>query len=331
MDTHPRPLERPGRVRRLAPFAGAAALAFATVPIPPAGHATLEWIAAGLTAAIVMSALFLPWERLPAWAQSLPAFAYFPVIALLRESEGGGASGYAPLVLLPLFWLALHGSRSDMWVALGVTVAILVLPILILGEPNYPVTEWRRAMTWVSIAPMIGLTVQRLVMETRRHAAESAIEARTDALTGLPNRRAWDEALDRDLARSRRSGKSLSISMLDLDHFKDFNDSRGHQAGDLLLKEAAAVWRAKTRETDLLARYGGEEFTLLMPDVDLEQARSAVERIRAATPGGQTCSAGVACWNGSESAQRLLARADEALYAAKVAGRDRSVAAPVVV
>jgi diguanylate cyclase (GGDEF)-like protein len=314
----------------VAPFAGAAALALAALPLPPHGSRALELIGAGVTAVLIVVALFFPWERLPAGAQSLPPLAYFGVIALLREAEGGGTSGYAPLLLVPIFWLALHGTRREMWLGLVLTAAMLTIPIVTLGEPHYPVTEWRRALVWIAVAPLVGLTTQRLVMDARRRSAESALEARTDALTGLPNRRVWDELLEREIARSRRSGQTVSVAMLDLDHFKLFNDSKGHQAGDLLLKEAAAAWKAKTRETDLLARYGGEEFTILLPGAELEQARQIVERIRAATPAGETCSAGIATWDGSESAQALLERADEALYLAKESGRDRSAVAVVV-
>jgi diguanylate cyclase (GGDEF)-like protein/PAS domain S-box-containing protein len=151
--------------------------------------------------------------------------------------------------------------------------------------------------------------------------------ARTDELTGLPNRRAWEDQLQRELARARRSGERFSIAILDLDHFKDFNDSRGHQAGDELLKDAGAAWPQAVRASDFLARYGGEEFALLLPGCPPACGSDAVERIRSATPRGETCSAGLAAWDGEESAEALVARADAALYEAKRAGRDRIVTA----
>jgi len=82
-------------------------------------------------------------------------------------------------------------------------------------------------------------------------------DARTDALTGLPNRRAWDEELERELARAKRYGGRLCLAMIDLDHFKRFNDREGHQAGDRLLADSATAWREQLRPSDLLARYGG--------------------------------------------------------------------------
>jgi diguanylate cyclase (GGDEF)-like protein len=146
--------------------------------------------------------------------------------------------------------------------------------------------------------------------------------ARTDSLTGVPNRRAWDEELPRELARAGRSGQPVCVALLDLDHFKDYNDRHGHQAGDRFLKEAAAAWQAAVRKTDLVARYGGEEFAILLPDCGLDDAMEIAERLRTAQPEG-TCSLGVARWDGREDVNALIARADRALYAAKEAGRDR--------
>jgi diguanylate cyclase (GGDEF)-like protein len=150
--------------------------------------------------------------------------------------------------------------------------------------------------------------------------------ARTDDLTGLPNHRAWEEELPREVARARREGGSLCVAMLDLDHFKDYNDRHGHQAGDLLLKEIAASWQERLRATDILARYGGEEFALALPGCLAVEAESLLERLREAMPRGETCSAGLAWWDGEESPQALFGRADTALYVAKARGRNRVVA-----
>ncbi len=151
--------------------------------------------------------------------------------------------------------------------------------------------------------------------------------ARTDELTALPNRRAWQEQLPRELRRSTRREEPLSVAMLDLDHFKRYNDTRGHQTGDELLMQVAARWSLELRPTDILARYGGEEFALALPACPLDEALEVVERLRAAMPDGQSCSAGVACWDGSETVTALLDRADRALYRAKGTGRNRSAVA----
>ena len=151
--------------------------------------------------------------------------------------------------------------------------------------------------------------------------------ARTDDLTGLANRRAWDEHLPRELSRAGRDGRPLCVAMLDLDRFKQYNDERGHQAGDRLLKQMSAAWREMLRPSDMLARYGGEEFGLVLPNCPLEKGVEVVERLREYTVAGQTCSAGIAVWDGEEPPEALVQRADAALYDAKKAGRDRSVAA----
>jgi diguanylate cyclase (GGDEF)-like protein len=149
----------------------------------------------------------------------------------------------------------------------------------------------------------------------------------TDTLTGLPNRRALDERLPAEFARTRRNGSSLCLAILDLDCFKAYNDAHGHLVGDALLRDCAVAWDSQLRGADTIVRFGGEEFVVLLPDVSLEEACVILERLRAVTPGEQTCSAGLACWDLSESAEDLIGRADVALYRAKEQGRDRLVAA----
>jgi diguanylate cyclase (GGDEF)-like protein len=179
----------------------------------------------------------------------------------------------------------------------------------------------RTTLTLASLlATEAAVTLERIELLSRLESI-----ARTDDLTGLPNRRAWDEELPRELLRSARAARPLCVAMLDLDHFKAFNDERGHQAGDRFLKQAAAAWGVELRGTDFLARYGGEEFALALPGCTPEQAMEVVERMRAATPEGETCSVGIACWDGDEEAASLLGRADTALYEAKRRGRNLSV------
>jgi diguanylate cyclase (GGDEF)-like protein len=170
---------------------------------------------------------------------------------------------------------------------------------------------------------------QRKALEQEREVLLARVEAmaRTDELTGLPNRRAWDEELRREAARAGRLGTSLAVVLLDLDRFKAFNDSHGHQEGDKLLHEAALAWRTVLRVTDFIARYGGEEFAVLLPAASPEGGLEVVERLRQATPMGQTCSAGVAFWNATDTPEEVVRRADEALYEAKREGRDRAVTA----
>ena len=156
-----------------------------------------------------------------------------------------------------------------------------------------------------------------------------------DGLTGAYNRRHLHEFLDREVARSARYGAPLILAILDLDHFKSINDEHGHPAGDHVLQKVAAAARALVRREQLFARYGGEEFALVMPELDLEQARGCCERLRetiatepimhgtARIP--VTVSAGVAQLEKSMSGDGLIAAADAELYRAKRAGRNRVV------
>jgi diguanylate cyclase len=156
-----------------------------------------------------------------------------------------------------------------------------------------------------------------------------------DPLTGLYNRRYMEESLEREFRRALRKGLPLAILMIDLDHFKRFNDSHGHEAGDAVLRELAKVLQALLRTEDIVSRYGGEEFTLILPDTNLEAAHECATRLQMACRGiqvhhyGETLdgirlSIGVACYPKSgATAEAILRAADSALYRAKEQGRDQ--------
>jgi diguanylate cyclase (GGDEF)-like protein/PAS domain S-box-containing protein len=165
--------------------------------------------------------------------------------------------------------------------------------------------------------------------ERERLLGEVQDMARRDALTGLPNRRALEDLLPREMARSRRSQSPLCVAIVDIDHFKAYNDTYGHLAGDEVLRQAAIAWDSALRAADEIVRFGGEEFLLVLPDTPLAEACEVVERLRVATPCEQTCSAGLARWDGVESGDDLLGRADKALYLAKAGGRDQLAEAPL--
>jgi diguanylate cyclase (GGDEF)-like protein len=205
----------------------------------------------------------------------------------------------------------------------------LVAPILLLAQ------AWGRsgidaAAIGVGSIALFLLVVGRmagLIRQVEQQAAQLETLAQHDPLTGAANRRAWDHTLPVEMDRARRTGAPLAVALLDLDHFKRFNDQYGHQAGDQLLKRATAAWQTLLRTSDLLARYGGEEFAVLLPSSTLGQAIEVVDRLRQATPLAQTFSAGVALWHGDETSDQLVARADKALYQAKQVGRNRVLAA----
>jgi diguanylate cyclase (GGDEF)-like protein len=172
------------------------------------------------------------------------------------------------------------------------------------------------------LAVEAAVALERTDLVARLRAA-----ARTDELTGLLKRGAWEEELRREFSRSARDGRPLCVAMLDLDNFKEYNDSHGHPAGDDALRECAATWRAELRLTDVLGRYGGDEFMVLLPSCSLASGERLIERLTLATPSGLSCSAGIAAWTGSETPGELLGRADGALFAAKGSGRRRVAAA----
>lgn len=178
--------------------------------------------------------------------------------------------------------------------------------------------------------PPRAMAALSLLADEATHALERetllwrlADQAREDELTGLPNRRAWRERLPIELSRSKRENTPCAVALVDLDRFKLYNDTYGHLMGDRFLHDVAAAWGAELRPSDFLARYGGEEFTLLLPNCDSRGARQTVRRIAAAVPDGQTCSIGIARWDGVETADMLMERADRALYEAKRLGRNR--------
>ncbi len=163
--------------------------------------------------------------------------------------------------------------------------------------------------------------------------SEVARLASSDALTGLANRRQLDFALGREVARTVRTKEPLSVALIDIDHFKDINDTFGHVAGDEVLREVAGALARSVRDVDLVSRYGGEEFAIVLPNCASAGALVVIERVRAAVAGlggvaKVTVSAGIATAAGEGTdGDSLIAAADEALYESKRAGRDRATIA----
>jgi diguanylate cyclase (GGDEF)-like protein len=472
--------------RELAPFGATAVLGFALVPIQNRVDWTSYLLAAALTVGLACAIVFTPSLRLPRPMRILPSVLFLVAVALLRDAGGGTVAGVGALAALPVFWLALHGSRAELLAVIASVCAFFVAPVLLIGGMAYPLSNWRIAVVFAAASAIVGVTVQNLVARVREHADALSIRERdleamadlsrtlsgtsdarericaaacdlsgahfavlleaqsdatltwtagaglslppqtftrprgpswavaayssraalfvsdpgahpntdpavfeatdrpaailfepvrrgedavgvlvvgwrqppsdprratglvgllaseaafvieradllgrltetalTDMLTGLPNRRAWADRLGQAI----RDDEPICVAILDLDFFKSYNDAHGHQGGDRLLKEAAAAWRAELRTTDMLARYGGEEFVVLLPREELDAARRVVDRLRAATPRGESCSAGIARRAPGEDAAALLARADAALYEAKRTGRNRSLIA----
>jgi diguanylate cyclase (GGDEF)-like protein len=178
-----------------------------------------------------------------------------------------------------------------------------------------------------------GLVVSFLVsarmngLLDRIGAQSSKLEdlASRDELTGLNNRRSWNAWLVDAAKASVVDNRPYAVALLDIDHFKDYNDNFGHPAGDRMLVAAAEAWRRALPNGMLIARYGGEEFAVLLPDTDLDDAVQVIDEVRRVTPGGQTFSAGVALGHVHRNPEQSMADADAALYEAKRRGRNRVV------
>jgi diguanylate cyclase (GGDEF)-like protein len=467
------------------PFAAAAVLTWATVIVGTSIDWTLYTIAAALlTLACALGALRAKQVWKVRYGGTVTSLVFLAAVGVLRNSAGGINSGAGVVALMPIIYIALLGEgRRQLYVLLFATAIFYLAPILIVGPPAYPHSQYRAALLTVAVSAIIGLATQRLVASVRHqatealdrermleqvnelvrrlsssprarrdvceaamrigeacavalyepvkgssallttalvgveappaeiplhhlcavteafrsgrprlitedvaskvgslelwkasgmpesvlyeplmkgsepvgvlvvgwparikpsgsratvvallaHEAASVIDradtllqltdmASSDPLTGLPNRRAWDARLEQALS----VGERFTIAMLDLDRFKDFNDTYGHPAGDRLLKETAAAWREQLRVGDMLARLGGEEFGLLLLDCDRGSAIEVIERLRKLVFHGQTCSAGFAERREGESCEAVMARADAALYEAKASGRDRT-------
>ena len=239
------------------------------------------------------------------------------VITLLMWFDGAPSSVYS----LFYVWAALYAfyffSRGSAALH-GVIIAVLAAAEMALREPAHPPAgRWLIIVGTVIVA---GVWTQHLVRQVRWLV-------RVDSLTHVANRRHLDAELPGMLVASLRSDRPVTVISLDLDHFKAYNDELGHQAGDQHLRQTAAAWEAQLRPEDLLARNGGEEFVAVLPDCDADAARAVAERMRQATPNGQTCSVGMATWDRLETPTEALGRADAAIYEAKAAGRNRAVAA----
>lgn len=190
--------------------------------------------------------------------------------------------------------------------AVGYAVALI--------KQDAPAELWTVAVMFVTTALLAGALVGWLV--DRVHSL-----ATTDPLTSLPNRRSWEHELTYHTRRALRTSEPLTVALLDLDYFKEVNDTGGHAAGDRLLISVTQAWRRELRAEDVLARIGGDEFALVLPATGLHEAHLLVERLRTRAV---SFTAGLAQWDGVEDVDTFVVRADRALYAGKDSGRNRT-------
>jgi diguanylate cyclase (GGDEF)-like protein len=204
--------------------------------------------------------------------------------------------------------------------------------LLVLSDPNRPGNTLPVAIGGVGISLAILLAALIVVWTRNERFQELRREARQDPLTGLKNRRTFDDDLRREVARSNRHRTPGALLMIDLDHFKHVNDNFGHPAGDRLIKEVAAILRERVRESDVLARLGGDEFAVILPNTSVGEARLVAEAIVATVrerslvkdEQGVTASVGIAVFGDDprHSPESIVSEADTAMYAAKDSGRD---------
>jgi len=240
-----------------------------------------------------------------------------------------GAGDGAVLYAMPVLWTTVFfGRRGAIAIVACVGVGHLVVLLLLPASSSYP-GRWVDVMVSVCAISLVVLFLEHRnqLLLTRLRG-----EARTDLLTGLLNRRGFDERAAIELAHAKREGRSIAVTTFDLDHFKHINDEWGHQTGDLVLARVGALLADECRDVDVAARLGGEEFVVLLPGVDCAGAEAFTQRVRQTLSADDASelptvrvSAGVHTAVAPADVQVMLERADTALYEAKRGGRDRTV------
>jgi diguanylate cyclase (GGDEF)-like protein len=250
------------------------------------------------------------------------------LITLLRLAVSNPIEAVGFLYVIPVSLLASErGLRGGLIAAAGAMLCTVVWAVaqdVPLGLVSYAA----RAVTFFGVGVLVGLqSEQRLRLQREREDLLAELQATTtrDQLTGLPNRRAWDDRLERALGRAAEARQPLSVLAIDLDRLKRINDTHGHAQGDRLLQRCAHAWSGALRDGDVLARLGGDEFLVLLPGSAHVAAKEVATRFLGAVPFNQTCSIGIATWDGEEPAHELVQRADQRMYAAKAAGGAQSL------
>jgi diguanylate cyclase (GGDEF)-like protein len=269
--------------------------------------------------------------RLPRWGLAPLGGLGVALIAYALSATKGAGDG-AVLYMWPVLWTTFYFGRRGaiaivIWIGIAHAVTLLVLP----AASSYP-GRWVDVMVSVSVVAVVVLT---LVNRNDLLLTRLAAEARTDALTGLLNRRGFEERASLELAHARRENRVVAVVAFDIDYFKRINDEWGHEIGDRVLARIGHLLARESRDIDVTARFGGEEFVVLLPGCASDDAEGFAERVRGtlereAAEGLPTVrmSAGVLAAVAPAGIEVMLQGADSALYTAKRAGRDRTVVSP---
>jgi diguanylate cyclase (GGDEF)-like protein len=265
------------------------------------------------------------------------AFAGVLLIAVTQHGAGGRVAPYHEVFMFQLIAAALMHPPRRVLAFLAVVTLAMFAPVVYApstAEPGAIVTE---LLLWTAVAFLMMLlmtTIRSQRLQLRHEGSEARRLARVDALTSLGNRRAFDESLDVELARCRRTGSALSLIVADLNGFKEINDRHGHRRGDECLRQAATALSATVRRPDLCFRWGGDEFAILLVGADADAAAGLAIRVEKAVarscsrPGGGslTLTCGHAALDAGMTADEAVERADEALRSLKSRGRAKPAA-----
>jgi len=247
-------------------------------------------------------------ERIPRWSLYVETGVAIVLISVLSALGPRDHVNFASLYIWVVLFVSLYFAPFVAVLYSAAAGAAYVVVLIVGPTVQRPVIAWLATFATATVSCAIVLVLVDLLRTT----------AREDPLTGLANRRSWDERIHEEVERARRDQRPLSLIVIDIDNFKVVNDHEGHHAGDRLLRHLADGWQAITREGgDFIARIGGDEFGLLAPDSNDTDIQRVVKRLREVSPDGISCSFGVATWNGAETAADLFRRADEMMYHVK--------------
>lgn len=262
------------------------------------------------------------------WLRWPFAFSALPGLTLLQANTGGVASPNAILLVMGMIWFGRMASDGELCAAIAVTIGCCFAPMLVFGAPTYPVEPAHAvALALVDCSVLVGLAAS--TRQTVRLTNRLRYDANHDQLTGLLNRRGWDDIIDEHFSQHPPPARSRVVALIDLDQLKRVNDILGHDRGDDLIRSAADGLRQTFTGRAVVSRLGGDEFAVLITDSSESVVVAMLTTMRTASGPDGAFSAGVVTVIGGESPGDVMRRVDLALYEAKATGRNRTCVADV--